>query len=625
LHNLMPPKAAKGPKVNVEKRRADYEKFISTREEEYDIWRDLCTQKLVLKEAFKKDINTTTYDITEDYDAFFNKMYDLVQAFKVKTKQKEFKYEYFRTFFYGGIGVRRDDSTHVEKIHDGLTRLVLKEDNDGCAKARIAFLAVYSAMDEVNDMTEETFPDLKKKMKEALTQFCKFYEIHIKKHHKPVYEVMADFLQVLKNALVSNIQYSMFEHQNHDPTMRKLNDWKDKALLEKLCTDLQECFRILLMTQYIKDNPSLIVLTNKFKIKGWEQNKIQRYFIKPLFETWINLRKEMSRLYVFGANHWVIPLGDNVDMVNFIKQLIEQELIAERMLGNDLKRDQLNFLFNTILYIFKTPAKDRLLSDGQEKEVVIDYVIPMLTVLRYLDHIVRITKAKREDVHKQERRQEFLNIERGQAPQKPEEKEAATPEEQKYEDIEKKLNKRDTKSPFISAVEDEDTPEDIEKFGRYWIWSDFFPENLKDEVLKGAEMLRNLNVAVRQDLADEYVNTAMKVTNNMHKGRAEIIKRKKEKAEPLNPADKVRPPFVWNHTDIIEVPHEYRANARPYDVYLGSRVKDMNNQIEFLAYELRAYMGPRWQELVQRVIGFFRDHRDEQHNEIIDVQLPLTF
>lgn len=79
-------------------------------------------------------------------------------------------------------------------------------------------------------------------------------------------------------------------------------------------------------------------------------------------------------------------------MIKLINQLIEQELIAERMLGSELKRDQLNFLFNTVLYIFKTPVKDKLLGEGPEREIVTEHVIPKLTVLRYLDHIVRVSK-----------------------------------------------------------------------------------------------------------------------------------------------------------------------------------------------------------------------------------------
>ena len=56
------------------------------------------------------------------------------------------------------------------------------------------------------------------------------------------------------------------------------------------------------MTEFIKDNPNLFILTNKFKIESWEDNRIQKYFIQPLFEVWVTLRKEMNRLYVFGES-----------------------------------------------------------------------------------------------------------------------------------------------------------------------------------------------------------------------------------------------------------------------------------------------------------------------------------
>ena len=62
------------------------------------------------------------------------------------------------------------------------------------------------------------------------------------------------------------------------------------------------------MTEYIKDNPNLFILTNKFQIKDWEQNRIQKYFIQPLYQTWVDLRKEMNRLYVFGESNKIIKL-----------------------------------------------------------------------------------------------------------------------------------------------------------------------------------------------------------------------------------------------------------------------------------------------------------------------------
>ena len=110
--------------------------------------------------------------------------------------------------------------------------------------------------------------------------------------------------------------------------------------MDKFCLDLQKGVHTLYNhttgPRKDKDYPNLNILAAKFKIEGWEQNKIQSHFIKPLFETWVNMRKEMNRLWVFGPNHWVVPLEGNVDLVKIIDELIDHELIAERVLGKIL-------------------------------------------------------------------------------------------------------------------------------------------------------------------------------------------------------------------------------------------------------------------------------------------------
>ena len=184
--------------------------------------------------------------------------------------------------------------------------------------------------------------------------------------------------------------------------------YREKAYLDKLCDELQKVWEVLKDTGGIDDNPSLHILTAKFKIEGWRKNKIQSFFLEPLYQTWVSLRKEMIRLYVFGEDHWVLGYKENEEMLKHTQELIRLELIAERMLGNALKRDQLNFMFNTILYIFNSSGKERLLlkdnKDDKDKEKDKDkdekedetllYAITYLLILRYLDHIVKVKKKK---------------------------------------------------------------------------------------------------------------------------------------------------------------------------------------------------------------------------------------
>ena len=166
------PKKVAPKKISPEKEAEDYAAYINT--EEYTIWNELSGQKAYFKELYK-DISTTTYDITEPYEPMFDNMFRLVKAFNVKTKLKEFRYEHFRSFFYGGIGVRSDDTTDIEKIEDGETRFITKEDNDGAIKARHGFLGVYNCFDDIGELGagEGKFYEIKKRMKDALTNFIK--------------------------------------------------------------------------------------------------------------------------------------------------------------------------------------------------------------------------------------------------------------------------------------------------------------------------------------------------------------------------------------------------------------------------------------------------------------------
>ena len=61
-----------------------------------------------------------------------------------------------------------------------------------------------------------------------------------------------------------------------------------------------------------------------------------------------------------GINHWKIPLSANQKFLEDTKGLVDCELISERLLGDDLKRDQLNFVHATLSVINETPAKEQL-------------------------------------------------------------------------------------------------------------------------------------------------------------------------------------------------------------------------------------------------------------------------
>ena len=48
---------------------------------------------------------------------------------------------------------------------------------------------------------------------------------------------------------------------------------------------------------------------------------------------------------VKGINYFRTPLHSNLEFIEDLKEVINCELIAEHLLGDQLKRDQINFMY----------------------------------------------------------------------------------------------------------------------------------------------------------------------------------------------------------------------------------------------------------------------------------------
>jgi len=154
-------------------------------------------------------------------------------------------------------------------------------------------------------------------------------------------------------------------------------------------------------------------------------------------------------------------------------------------------------------------------------------------------------------------------------------------------------------------------------YGRYWVWYDYFPEGFDKEVIAAAEELRKINIAVRQDLADYFITKGLNQKNHVfQKGHHTVNRASTKKEAPVSEEDKIRPPKLWNHPDIVEKPHSYRANANPLICYEDKRVAEMEKTIEHLARTIQEYTPIRWKELLEKNIQFFKDSQDEKHKAI---------
>ena len=64
---------------------------------------------------------------------------------------------------------------------------------------------------------------------------------------------------------------------------------------------------------------------------------------------------------------------DNEELQNLTKDVVKNDLIAQWLVGDELKQDQFKFFYDTVRIIYDSALKDRLL---QGEDVMIQDVIP---------------------------------------------------------------------------------------------------------------------------------------------------------------------------------------------------------------------------------------------------------
>ncbi len=162
----MPPKkkAVKSKKLDPEIQKKQFEDWKLT--DEYTKWVKLCDKKNEIKKDYPHDVTETTEDLTGDWQDFEDKFFDFCKTFKCKTKLKELKHEFIRSFFFA-----KEDKENI--WFDGIHCGVLKEYSDKAWHLRKKFVEIWRALDEVHEYDQTNYLVGKKKMGKDLAEFLK--------------------------------------------------------------------------------------------------------------------------------------------------------------------------------------------------------------------------------------------------------------------------------------------------------------------------------------------------------------------------------------------------------------------------------------------------------------------
>ena len=84
----------------------------------------------------------------------------------------------------------------------------------------------------------------------------------------------------------------------------------------------------------------------------------------------------------------------------------------------------------------------------------------------------------------------------------------------------------------------------------------------------------------------------------------------KEKESELVAKNMRRPPYLWNHPQIEEEKHNYRAIAAPKESYVDKRIDRILELIKEIAKNLCSHSKEHWDELVNRSIDCFNNYHN---------------
>lgn len=243
-----------------------------------------------------------------------------------RTKLKEFKHEYIRSIFFAREDKKWEESDkHHIPLVDGIPCGALKEDSDEPWHLRKAYGGIWKDLDELEELTAETFQPFKKKLAKDFTGMCTIMMKYQKKSHKKIYEEnLLKVLDPLIQLLTANQRLSFYEFKYDTAEKRAKTDFKQRSLVKQFCINFQKVLTILYEVESdpakkTKANPLCERIFNKLNYENWEHNEIEKFYLTPLKTAFYQMRTHMCVLMRLGIDYWKQPISANTQLLADIK------------------------------------------------------------------------------------------------------------------------------------------------------------------------------------------------------------------------------------------------------------------------------------------------------------------
>jgi hypothetical protein len=314
--------------------------------------------------------------------------------------------------------------------------------------------------------------------------------------------------------------------------------------------------------------------------------------------------------------------------------MVKKDVKAQWLVGDELKQDQFNFLYEVVKIVYDSALRDKLIAGDK---AVKEEVVPQMLAFKSLMVIRNIQLRKAAEI-----KHAKLKAEREGKPLDAETKDALnmTEEELVAQRMENEKNNGGIqKSEAQLAAEEEDRQRAI--YGRYWVWDGYFNDRNKETWLATVEMLKHINNHVLQDIEDyillqgfkgEKVTQIEKIIDNDHRERVQNQKKLmgKDGEEFENHSkiedkkrkfmNSIRPPNYWNFFEdgapTLKVKHVLRYNADPRKAYCDGRIERILDNLFAIGRDLTHYADMSYKRLAVETYNIFEAEFKDFNNKV---------
>lgn len=354
----------------------------------------------------------------------------------------------FRTMFFKNAEEIRIDG-HTYPI-----TMAAKNDHMNCKLKICQEFPMTLGHDLIDNLEVDNYVGWRKDCVKLLKEWDKIYLKHQKTANPDIVNIHNAAFKPLFELWEANLNFhninQMIDQGKEVPVFRF------EALEEQFVQKMTKICEIFTLFGNLEDHYNIRQMLEVLKTKDWKEIHPFAFYLQPLRDALDDVIKELLRMQKAGPlrNHYI--LEKNTDLMDKIVTMVKLDNTAQWLMGDELKRDQLRFIYGVHKTIYDSALKDTYLNP-KTNELAMKTVVPALTGYRAMINIRDIDDAKALDVVKEAERLQrradlkaqtgidfdaepempVLEVEETKAPKKKKKVEEVDPEEVERQRLEK--------------------------------------------------------------------------------------------------------------------------------------------------------------------------------------------